>query len=235
MRFTLVHSPLTGPGCWRPVAAELVAQGHAALAVDPGPVAPGDDYQAVVDRIAASAAEGGAAEAGPTDVLVGHSGAGGLLAGVAAALAPRATLFVDAILPHPGRSWFDTAPPALVKRLRGLAQDGRLPPWNRWFSIGAPENNIADPALKAAFVAELPSPPVSWLEAVAPAWPFPPAISTGYVQLSNAYARETLAARDGAWTIVRAEMHHLAMLTEPDKVAALLLEAVAKVEAEART
>lgn len=230
MRFTLVHSPLTGPGCWRPVADALVARGHEALAVDPGPVAPGDSYQVVADRIAAGAVEGG-----PTDVLVGHSGAGGLLAGVAAALSPKATLFVDAILPHPGRSWFDTAPPALVKRLRSMAQGGRLPPWNRWFSIGAPENNIADPALRAAFLAELPSAPVSWLEAPAPAWPFPPAISTGYVQLSNAYARETLAARDGAWSIVRAELHHLAMLTEPDKVAALLLEAVDKVEVEART
>lgn len=228
MRFALVHSPLVGPGCWRPVAAALAARGHEALAVDPGPVQPGEGYQAVADRIAAAASE-----AGPVDVLVGHSGAGGLLAGVAAALGPKATLFVDAILPHPGRSWFDTAPPALVKRLRGLVQDGRLPTWNRWFSIGAPENNLADPALKAAFLAELPSPPLSYLEAPAPAWPFPPAVGTAYIQLSGAYVREALAARDGAWTIVRAEMHHLAMLTEPDKVADLMLEALAKLEAAA--
>ncbi|MGA0600894.1 alpha/beta hydrolase [Caulobacter sp. KR2-114] len=228
MRFALVHSPLVGPGCWRPTAAALEARGHQARAVDPGPVQPDEDYQQLADRIAARALE-----AGPPDVLVGHSGAGGLLAGVAATLKPQATLFVDAILPHPGRSWFDTAPPALVKRLRGLAQDGRLPPWNRWFSIGAPENSLAEPAVKAAFLAELPSPPLSYLQAPAPAWPFPPAVSTAYVQLSGGYVREALAARDGAWTVVRADLHHLAMLTDPDKVADLMLEALARLEAEA--
>ena len=42
-------------------------------------------------------------------VLVGHSGADALLPSVAAACdaAVAAAVFVDAILPHPGASWFD--------------------------------------------------------------------------------------------------------------------------------
>jgi hypothetical protein len=139
-------------------------------------------------------------------------------------------VFVDAILPHPGRSWFDTAPPALAKRLRGLATNGRLPPWNRWFSIGAPENAITDPALKAAFVAELPSAPLSYLQAPAPDWPHVPQ-PAAYVQLSGGYVREALAARNGDWALVRADLHHLAMLTDPDKVADLLEEAMERLAA----
>jgi hypothetical protein len=54
-------------------------------------------------------------------VLAGHSGAGALLpaivdeiaaGGDAADVAVHCAIFVDAILPHPGQTWFETAPTA---------------------------------------------------------------------------------------------------------------------------
>ncbi len=49
-------------------------------------------------------------------VLVGHSGAGPLLPGIATTLARRvrALIYVDSVLPYPGRSWLDAAPAALA-------------------------------------------------------------------------------------------------------------------------
>ncbi len=41
-------------------------------------------------------------------------------------------VFVDALLPHPGESWFAGVPPELGARAcASLAKDGRLPPWHR--------------------------------------------------------------------------------------------------------
>ncbi|MGH3924022.1 MAG: hypothetical protein ACRDTT_14325, partial [Pseudonocardiaceae bacterium] len=50
-------------------------------------------------------------------VLVGHSGAGPLLPAIAAATPTVGVIYVDAGLPQPGASWFDTAPPPLVAHL----------------------------------------------------------------------------------------------------------------------
>lgn len=55
-------------------------------------------------------------------VLVGHSGAGPLLGAMADAIDDvRGCVFVDAGLPTPGRSWFDTAPGELADQVRGMA------------------------------------------------------------------------------------------------------------------
>jgi hypothetical protein len=99
-------------------------------------------------------------------VLVGHSGAGPLLPAVAEVLDGRvpAAVFVDALLPHPGRSWFDTAPGPLRKQLAGLVRAGRLPPWNAWFPSDAFVPLLPDEDLREPFVAELPRLPVAYFE-----------------------------------------------------------------------
>ena len=58
--------------------------------------------------------------------LVAHSGAGALVPAVVAAVpgAVGSVVFVDATLPYPGRTWFDSAPVELVDRLRELAGEG---------------------------------------------------------------------------------------------------------------
>jgi len=216
LRFALVASPLLGPASWRPAAAALAARGQRAAVADFGDVAADDTYDAIADRAAAAIAPGQ-----EPLVLVGHSGAGGLLAGIARRSDPAGVIFVDAILPHPGRSWLETMTPAFGKRLKGMAVDGRLPPWNRWVSDDPVARLVADPAARAELVAALPSIPLAYLAAHAPDWP-PIAAPCAYVQLSETYAREAIAARAGAWEVVRQEAHHLAMVTDPARMADVL-------------
>jgi pimeloyl-ACP methyl ester carboxylesterase len=216
----LVHSPLVGPSSWRRTAEALAVSGLAASAVDYGGVSGPDWYGGAAARIAA------ALDDEDRIVLAVHSGAGGFAPALAATLGPRVTgfLFVDAVLPYPGRCWFDTAPPALAKRVREIAEDGVLPPWDTWFGLGAFDALIEDPAQRAAFSAELPRVPLAFLEAVAPdndAWRARP---RAYLQLSDGYAAEADAAAALGWIVRREALDHLAMLTQPDRVAPMLID-----------
>ena len=68
-------------------------------------------------------------------ILIGHSGAGPLLAAAGAILGQvRGYIFVDAGLPAPGQSWMETIPPALAVQVREMADaQGWLPPWPHWW------------------------------------------------------------------------------------------------------
>jgi hypothetical protein len=68
-------------------------------------------------------------------ILIGHSGAGPLLAAAGALLGQvRGYIFADAGLPAPGRSWMETVPPALAAQVREMADAlGWLPPWPQWW------------------------------------------------------------------------------------------------------
>lgn len=160
----LLHSPLVGPATWRAVATHLAEAGHPSVvpdlsgALDAGPPL----HRAVVDR-----AVHGLRAAGATLplVLVGHSGAGPLLPRIARAVRRPVVgvVYVDSVLPHPGEPWTANAPPPLVDHLRGLARDGRLPPWHEWFPPEAISEILPDPATRAAFVEELPRVPFAYL------------------------------------------------------------------------
>ncbi|WP_162181694.1 alpha/beta fold hydrolase, partial [Glycomyces tenuis] len=113
----LVHSPLTGPSAWEPVADSLQRRG-ASVAVPTleGAFEAGPPYHpAVAAAVGRRLAEVGG---GRAVTLVAHSGAGALLPAIAAAV-PRVggAVFVDALLPHPGATWFDTVPPPMRERL----------------------------------------------------------------------------------------------------------------------
>jgi hypothetical protein len=219
-RLALIHSPLVGPSAWRRTALALRDGGLSALAVDYGGVSGPGWYGGVAARIA---------EALPGDdlvVLVAHSGAGGFIPGLVEAMGARIAGFVlvDAVMPYPGRRWLDTAPPALVERVSQLAEDGVLPPWDVWFGRKSIANLLSDPTLSAEFSAELPRVPFAYLQARAPegeAWRSRPA---GYVQLSDACAPEADEAEALGWPVRREALHHLAMLTHPARVAAVLSE-----------
>lgn len=152
--------------------------------------------------------------------VVAHSGAGGLVPSILAALdRPAGAVFVDAILPHPGRSWLDTAPPALAAALPGMATGGRLPPWNMWFPADPLERMIVNGSLRAVVTEALPMVPASWIEARAPATPGLDPATSAYLQLSAAYAAEALQAQALGWRVTNLALHHLAMITNPGKVA----------------
>src|SRR5919201_2451909 len=152
----LIHSPLVGPLTWQPSGDLLQARGFPVVVPSLAGVL--DTGPPFYPKLAARVAEAVHATVPALHlVLVGHSGAGALLPAVAAACSGvvEAAVFVDAILPHPGATWFDTAPASLQEHLRGLATHGWLPPWDRWFPPDTLEPLLPDSSLRARFVAEL--------------------------------------------------------------------------------
>jgi hypothetical protein len=222
--FALVHSPLVGPMTWERVAEVLQREESTATIVTSGPIlsdTPPPYYEgmtravaAEIDSSARSAAVG----------LVLHSGAGALGPSVAAALeAPLAgTVFVDALLPHPGRSWFETAPVELAAALRGMARQGRLPRWNEWFPPDALQALVPDDDLRTRLIAELQPVSVGYLEERAPTVGMD-LDRCGYIRLSEGYDAEASEAQRLGWPTLTADLHHLAMLTHPAEVSALIV------------
>ncbi|MEU3271512.1 alpha/beta hydrolase [Saccharomonospora sp. NPDC006951] len=226
--FVLVHSPLVGPSAWEPTAATLRESGY--LVVVPSLAAgiggTGPCYPRLAGLVSAAVAESGAA--GPV-VLVAHSGAGPLLPAIAETLSLPvvATVFVDAQLPHPGRSWLAAAPEAIGDQLRGLAVGGTLPPWNQWFPPDVIAALLPEPERRERFVAELPRLPLSYFEETAPETGGPN-VPCAYVRLSEGYDRQATTCAGRGDPVVRADSDHLAPYTDPGTVAVALREAVSR-------
>ena len=129
-RLLLVHGPLVGRATWDLIATDLAGSGYLVSVPDlAGTVAAGPPYclrQAKVITRSAS---------GQPGILIGHSGAGPLLAAAGAIIGQvRGYIFVDAGLPTPGESWMDTVPPELAAQLLEMADaHGWLPPWPQWW------------------------------------------------------------------------------------------------------
>jgi|SRR5580692_1737554 hypothetical protein len=220
-RLLLVHSPLVGPGTWDLVAADLAGRGYQVGVPDlTGTLTAGPPYCL---RQAETIARGTAAQPA---ILIGHSGAGPLLAAAGAISGQvRGYLFVDAGLPIPGQTWMETVPPALAAQVRGMA-DGRgwLPPWPQWWGDEAMAELIPDPATRRHFTAGCPPLPLAMFEEVhppAPRWPDAPA---GYLRLSEAYEDQAARAAELGWPVAERMSHHLAPLTHPAPVAESLHE-----------
>ena len=227
-RFVLVHSPFLGPSSWRGVARALGARGHRGEPVD-YQIADGEaQYEAVGEQIGSAIV----AAASPS-ILVVHSGAGALAPAIVhhtAASAIAGMVFVDAILPRPGRNWFHTAPSDLADHLLAKVSDGRLPPWNDWYPHDPIAELVADPDKRKEITAELPRIPVAFLRAPSPAFTEWEGLAKGYVRLGKAYDGEAARASQRGWPVERAMLHHLAIITEPDTVAAMLIDLSARLK-----
>jgi hypothetical protein len=227
MRLVLVHSPLVGPGSWRLVASSLVAHGHEVSVPDlTDSIAAGPPYwsrqvQAIVEI----------ANDHPV-ILVGHSGAGPLLASAGPSLDyVRGYLFVDAGLPRPGQSWIDAMPDDLGEHLRHMADsEGWLPAWPEWWGRDELVALLPDAVVRRRFVADCPRLPLAMFEeipSIAPRWRDAPA---AYLQLSAAYQGQAAEARALGWPVANLDSHHLALLTDPDLVASTLLTLMAQLQ-----
>jgi len=199
--FVLVAGPFTGPFAWSKVASELRARGR---------------------RVAVRDADIGIDS--PV-VLVAHSGGGPRLPALAAATpGVIGMVLVDALLPHPGRSWSETVPEAFVAKLKSEAVRGKLPPWPQWWGDSGMRALLPDDALREEFVRACPAVEVDVIDEVMPEAPDPPAV---FVQLSETYAPETEAARAHGWPVLVLDAHHLAPLTDPEAVADAIERAAA--------
>jgi hypothetical protein len=223
-RLLLVHSPLVGTATWDLVATELaggdLAEGYGEVRVPDltGTVAAGPPYCLRQAEVIARSAGGQPA------ILIGHSGAGPLLAAAGALIDQvRGYIFVDAGLPIPGRSWMETAPPELAAQLREMADSqGWLPPWPQWWGDETLAELIGDPAVRRHFTAGCPRLPLAWFEEVHPAVPRWPDAPAAYLQLSEAYENEAATARELGWPVAERMSHHLAPLTDSAMVAEAL-------------
>jgi len=208
----LIPSPFVGANSWRPLARIMPDT----VVADYGAVSTGDDHGTVARRIVE-----------PVDgapwVAVLHSSAGSL-APALATIARRLSglVFVDAVLPHPGRSILDIAPGAQVAQLRGLTTEGRLAPWNQWFPEDPTPRWIADAETRAEFLADLPRVPFAFLESMSPDDTGWEALPAAFVQLSKGYETNAARAEARGWPVRRARLNHLAMAGHPQAMAALL-------------
>ncbi|WP_293899716.1 hypothetical protein [Phenylobacterium sp.] len=218
-RLVLLHSPFIGPASWGSVAADLAGRGHTVSSPAWPKLEPiaSAFYRTLAQDMAARI---DAREDAP--ILIAHSGGGALLPALEAALPtpPAGVIFVDAILPHPGRSWLEMAPPQLALQLRNGVDVGLLPSWDRWWPPGALERLVPDDAARTALISELEGLPLDFLEEAAPAMTL--GARAAYLQLSGAYDDEGQYAGRQGWPVVRLPLHHLAMLTHAQAIGGAL-------------
>lgn len=214
----LVHSPLVGPRSWGPVAEELRRGGREVVVPSLVNLL---RSSAPLHRALAGAVVAALPEAGRL-VLVVHSGAGALVPSIVDAAPSRVdgVVFVDATLPHPGRTWMETVPPETADQVRGMAgPDGLLPKWHEWFPPQVLDELVPDEQARAGFCADVPRLPLRYLEKVAPRSTGWQNLRCGYVQLSADYEAAAAEARRAGWPVVRMDGTHLSAVTEPAAVA----------------
>ena len=214
----LIHSPLVGPFTWSLVAKSLQADGFDVLVpvlTDSGETPPPYWQQHAVSMQQALVPI-------PPErplVLVGHSGAGSLLPVLAqAARRPvTASLFVDAVLPHPGKTQLEEMPEELCQL---LASGERFPNWKDEDL----REVLPDRRARQQLLAEVQPRPLNFFEEVLPdvsGWSDAPG---GYLLFTQGYRPYLEQAQRAGWPSRTIPAGHFHMLVDPVAVAAHLVE-----------
>jgi len=231
LRLVLVHSPLVGPATWDLVAPLLAERGYEVRVPDlTDALAAGEPYcSRQAGLVAGSAMTGSATPA----VLIGHSGAGALLAPAARRVRQLAGyVFVDAGLPIPGHTPMSTMPPDLADQLKQMAdRDGWLPPWPQWWGDDGLAELLPDAEIRRQFEAGCPKLPLAMFDEVQPDGEVE--APAAYLRLSEAYDGPAARARELLWPLTELDSHHLAPLTEPVRVTDALLDLLDRIGARA--
>lgn len=212
--FALLGSPFLGPEVWTPVADRLVAEGHRATVVAGNGSTP---HEVALNFLAALP---------PDDdlVLVPHSNAGLYIAGLVAARALRAVVFVDAVYPGPARTT-PVAPPELVEELSSRVDDrGLLPPWTSWWPAAEVDALLPDEATRRVVEAgqrRLPAAYLSDRVSTPPGWE---AVRGAYLAFGETYALELDLAREWEWPVAVLDGGHLHQLVDPVGVAGAIVQ-----------
>jgi pimeloyl-ACP methyl ester carboxylesterase len=214
----LVHSPLLGAFSWRDVASRLGAEGYAVVVPDFAPVL--REQSPFYPKIARAIANDAERLQGDV-VLVGHSGAGALLPVIANRIGQRVRglLFVDAMLPHPGKAWLDTVPPDFGTRVKASSTNGLLPPWHEWWPPQVMAGLLPDEVERERFFRTLNRQPLAYFAEVAPPVEPPLTARAAYLRLSAAYETEAEQAGALGWPVEYEPLGHLAMVTDAGALA----------------
>jgi hypothetical protein len=206
----LVHPPLLGPAVLQPLAEELRRRGSTVAVPDlraTVATAPGWPQRWVA----------AAAAAGPAEVVVGFSGAGIVLPAVAAAVAARRVVWLDAVLPT------GTWPEEIRELTAPLVRDGRIADWTTWWGPDAMTGLVPDARVRTAVLAEGHELPADFYDVAVPVPAEWPDDDVRYVHLSASYDAEAAAARARGWTVAGdGTGAHLDVANDPGRVAHLL-------------
>lgn len=229
MQVLLVHSPLLAKSSWGGVPARLTELGYAVAVPDLRPVL--DSGPPFYERLSQAIAE--LADGDDAVAVVGHSRAGPLLpAALAKTRTDRMTaVFLDARLPHDGRTWLETLTADRRAAVLAMVEDGLLLPWDRWFAPEAIAELLPDKAVRQRFRDELRGLPAGLLSEPMPQSPWDDRVAKAYVQLSAAYAAIADQAEAAGWLVARYSMDHLAPLTRSREVAEAIAESIAAARA----
>lgn len=219
--FLLIHSPILGPSTWRGVADALEKRGHKTITPSLAPAFAGaPPYYAKAAEVVAAAMRSVSAN---EIVVAAHAGGGPLLPLAIAAAAParaRAGIFVDAIMPHPGRSIFDETPVEIRDSFTAAAKNGKLPAWNKVFGDAAFAKELPDQRQRDALSKELIEMPLAFFDEHAPPNDPVKGVPIGYVQLTEPYQTQYDDALWMRWN-ARQELGggYFALLTQAERVA----------------
>jgi pimeloyl-ACP methyl ester carboxylesterase len=221
----LVHSPLVGPLTWAPVSRELRRHGVGTLL----PVLDDHGNDAMPFWVQHATAVAQRLEMLPPDggvILVGHSGAGPLLPAIGA-FSPHPVagyLFVDAGLPHPGRSPLDeieAGMPEFGRELRHELEAGG--PFPQWADEDL-RDLIPDAVLRQGVLAELQPRNLTFFEEPLPHVDGWPDVPCAYIRLSEGYDRAAQEAQRRGWSYREFEAGHFHMLVDAPGVAGAILQ-----------
>jgi hypothetical protein len=161
------------------------------------------------------------------DVLVGHSGAGGLLpfAAAEAAIVDVRYVFVDA--------WFPPASGPLPKEQSFRASlnervedDGLMTPWHMWWGESAMDYIVSDEERRAAVMADIPRLPPTFLDTTRSAPDDWTSAAGGYVLLSETYRPWADRAQSYGWPVTDVLGTHLELVNRPVDVTEAILRVV---------
>ena len=219
-----------GPWAWERVTPILNAHGLRALT--PQLRATGDDVTpatevSLVDWI--DDVSGFLATRDQPDItLVAHSFAGYVAAGVLACEVDRirTVVFLDAVLPQPGRSWFDAMGPNVEQFMSGLSENAAIPFFTReQLDQLYPRHGISE-ADWEWMQPQLGSQPLATYAQPAITEPLNPVTTRlAYIQcLSTAPPAADINASTPGWTFRTLDTGHWPMITHPDATAQVIEE-----------
>ena len=227
LRVLVLHSPLMGPPSLAPLAQSLAAAGHEVVLPDLTAVADEPRPAWMVDSAISAAGEES------VDVVVAHSGAGAVLPLVGEAVHAGALVFLDAVLPTPGEAVhvLDADQQRLLDE--HTDHDGRVGRWTTWWPRDAIELMLPDPAERDRIASSCPRVPRSFWDHEIPLparW-----APAGFIALGVAYREELERAASLGWPCRSLGRHHLAAVTDPEDVAAAVVEVAAELLADGET